>query len=45
MRTLLVVTTGNLEDVTLELIAEGVAGNLKNKFQLASRSHSRMRIL
>lgn len=29
MRTLLVVTTGNLEDVTLELIAEGVADNLK----------------
>lgn len=27
-RTLLVVTTGDLEDVTLELITEGVAGNL-----------------
>jgi hypothetical protein len=27
-RTLLVVTTGDLEQVTLELIAEGVAGNL-----------------
>lgn len=28
MRTLLVVTTGNLEDVTLELITESIAGNL-----------------
>lgn len=39
MRTLLVVTTGDLEQVTLELIAESVAGNLiKIKSQLASRS-------
>lgn len=28
MRTLLVVTTGNLEDVTLELITESIGGNL-----------------
>lgn len=42
MRTLLVVTTGNLEDVTLELIAESVTGNLQNKSQLASRSCSRV---
>jgi hypothetical protein len=45
VRTLLVVTTGNLEDVTLELIAESVTGNLIDKFQLASRSHSRVRVL
>jgi hypothetical protein len=28
MRTLLVVTTGNLEHVTAELITESIAGNL-----------------
>lgn len=28
MRTLLVVTTGNLEHVTVELITESIAGNL-----------------
>ena len=31
IRTLLVVTTGNLEEVTLELIAESVTGNLIEK--------------
>lgn len=41
MRTLLVVTTGDLEDVTLELITESVAGNLKSESQLASRSRNR----
>lgn len=30
-RTLLVVTTGDLEQVTLELIAEGVADNLMER--------------
>jgi ribosomal protein L32E len=39
MRTLLVVSTGDLEQVTLELIAERIADNLiKDRFQLASRS-------
>jgi hypothetical protein len=34
--TLLVVTTGNLEEVTLELITESIAGNLfENKSHLA----------
>lgn len=34
-RTLLVVTTGDLEDVTLELVAEGLSGDLIVKHQSA----------
>lgn len=33
--TLLVVTTGDLEDVTLELVAEGLSGDLIVKHQSA----------
>lgn len=34
-RTLLVVTTGNLEDVALELIAEGLGGDLIIKIPIS----------
>jgi hypothetical protein len=39
MRTLLVVTTGNLEHVTAELITESIAGNLIKEI-LISQSFS-----
>ena len=38
VRTLLVVTTGNLEDVTLELVAEGVSGNLQKQIPISQSS-------
>lgn len=39
-RTLLVVTTSDLEDVTLEFITEGVAGNLNTSKKSQSACHS-----
>lgn len=43
-RTLLVVTTGDLEDVTLEFVTERVAGNLKTSKKSQSAFHSSNRI-
>ena len=39
-RTLLVVTTSDLKDVTLEFITEGVAGNLNTSKKSQSAFHS-----